>query len=76
MFFKRDYIEVKSSQICGADYDFLNQIMYVKFNNNTEYRYYDVSQEEFNDFLESTSKGKYFATNIKCKKFTKLEVMA
>ena len=56
---------VESSHIDAIGYDDLKEELVVKFKNGQEYTYSDVKPFVYNDFLNSESKGKFFAQNIK-----------
>lgn len=53
-----NWIVVKSSRIKAVFHDEINKKVYLKFINDTVYVYNNVSQEEFNIFIKSSSLGK------------------
>ena len=60
------WILVDSSSVDSIAYDKRSKFIYVKFRNdrgydtiNRIYRYPNCSEQEFNDFLKSNSKGQY-----------------
>jgi len=66
-------IPVSSSNISAIGYDADNQILEVEFTNGAVYSYSGVSSDEYEGFMSSDSKGKYFHANIKNRySFTKL----
>jgi len=66
-------IPVSSSNISAIGYDADNQILEVEFTTGAVYSYSGVSSDEYEGFMSSDSKGKYFHANIKNRySFTKL----
>ena len=55
---------VKSSHIVSVGYNSRSQIMFIKFNDNRVYEYVDVPHENFEEFINSESQGKYAHRNI------------
>ena len=64
-FFDGRFIRVGSSNLHGITYHFLEQELFVDFNNGRTYKYYGVPQDEFMGLLEADSKGRYFHNNIR-----------
>lgn len=60
-----EMIQVDSSNIIKLGYDEENQIVYVRFLNNTLYSYKGVSQMEFDGLLNAPSIGSYLHRNFK-----------
>lgn len=56
---------VKSSNIASIGYDVDTQTLEVEFLSNYRYQYFDVPKNHFNGIMESDSKGRYLAQNIK-----------
>ena len=56
---------VESSHIVSAAYDPRTQTMELKFKNGSTYRYKGVSQDHYQGFMDSDSKGDYHHQNIK-----------
>jgi len=54
----------KSSHIVSTGYNYVNQILYIKFSGNTIYRYFGVPEKVFEDFLSASSHGKFGHQNI------------
>lgn len=55
---------VKSSMIISAGYNAAESILYLKFQNGSVYRYFNVPGSIFNNFLGAESQGKYANRNI------------
>jgi hypothetical protein len=56
---------VNSSQISYVGYDKETKELFIKFKNNSVYRYARVPQDEYNNLLKAESVGKYFTEHIK-----------
>jgi hypothetical protein len=56
---------VKSTQIKQLGFDAKNKTLYIRFRNKKMYSYNPVNQEEYDEFKNSESIGKYFYKNIK-----------
>lgn len=56
---------VSSSNIAELGYDEKDQIVYVRFSNNTMYIYRGVSEIEFQNLLNAPSIGSYLHMNYK-----------
>jgi hypothetical protein len=56
---------VTSTDIYAIGYDADTQTLEVEFNTGSVYAYSDVHQGEYDAFIDSGSKGKYFHANIK-----------
>lgn len=56
---------VSSSNIQAIGYDEANQLLYVRFNNNTLYYYQGVPIAEFDGLQNASSKGSYLNAYIK-----------
>jgi len=68
-----DMIPVDSSHVETVGYDPILREIYVTFKGGTTYRYFDVSESEFNEMLESSSVGSFIANKLKpCKEYQKV----
>lgn len=57
---------LNSSAIHAVDYDFWSGTLYVQFTSGTQfYEYYNVPVTKYLGLLAASSKGKYFAANIR-----------
>lgn len=56
-----------SSMITSSTYDETTKVMTVEFKNGTEYEYTGVEPDEYSNFIDASSQGKYFLENIKGK---------
>lgn len=55
---------LKSSHIISTGYKSSERVLYIKFNGNRVYRYYDVPDAVFEAFLSAESHGKFAHQNI------------
>ncbi|MDR2428698.1 MAG: KTSC domain-containing protein [Candidatus Margulisbacteria bacterium] len=60
-----EMITVNSSNVAEIGYDGTNQILYVRFTNNTLYIYKGVPVGEFDGLKSAPSIGSYLHKNIK-----------
>ncbi len=60
-----DWVPVESRVFEEAAYLPSDRLLYLKFRTGDVYRYFDFPSEQFNEFLEAASKGRYFAHNIR-----------
>jgi len=58
-------ISVSSSNVREIGYDEANQMLYVRFNNNSLYSYQGVPVAEFYDLQNASSVGTHLDQNIK-----------
>ncbi len=56
---------VSSSNISAVGYDADGQTLEIEFTNGSVYQYANVPVGEYDGFMASDSKGKYFHANIK-----------
>ena len=59
------FIEVESSNLKGVFYKGKTNELFVKFKNDSVYRYEDVPKSVYEELLNAESKGKFFAQNVK-----------
>ena len=67
-----EQVEYDSTLIKSSDYNFVQQELNVTFVNGAIYKYYDVTEIEYQTFSTAESLGKEFSVSIKSKKFDKL----
>jgi len=60
-----EMIPVSSSNVQSIGYDEANQVLYVRFTNNTLYCYNGVPVAEFFGLQSTSSVGTYLSQNIK-----------
>jgi hypothetical protein len=56
---------VESSNIKAVGFDPNGRTLRVEFNSGSQYDYEDVPPTVYQEFIESPSKGRFFAQNIK-----------
>jgi hypothetical protein len=54
-----------SSSVASVGYDASARVLEVEFRNGGVYQYLDVQGEEYDEFSEADSKGRYLNTEIK-----------
>lgn len=60
-----DFHPVTSSNIRGVHYDRDHQTLTVVFTTGARYAYQDVPADVYDDFINASSPGGYFADNVK-----------
>ena len=65
--------KVSSSQINEISFDEKENRLYVVFHNNSIYSYAPFTLEQFNEFKDAPSIGKYFYQNVKKLTTTKMK---
>lgn len=60
-----EMVPVVSSNIAAVGYDENTHMLAVQFSNGRTYRYAGVPNGEFQNLLNASSVGSYFASNIK-----------
>jgi KTSC domain len=56
---------VESSVLQAAAYAESRALLYLLFRSGEVYRYFDVPQGQYQEFLAADSKGRYFGRNIR-----------
>ncbi len=59
------YVPVDSSNIEGVNYSISERALDVYFKSGAIYTYFDVDEVTYEQFMTSTSKGKFFNSYIK-----------
>lgn len=60
-----DWVSVVSSNISAIKYDNSDNSLSVRFKDGDEYEYFDVPLALYNDFMNASSKGRFFHQNVK-----------
>jgi hypothetical protein len=55
----------ESKLLAASAYDGEKHILYLRFRSGEVYRYFDVPQWQYQEFLAADSKGRYFGRNIR-----------
>ncbi len=66
------FIDVESSNLKAVSYNTETEELFVKFKNESVYKYDEVSAEEFCLLLFAESIGSYFNKSFRKHKFTKI----
>lgn len=61
----REYKFINSSNLKGVSYDANAKVLYIQFNNNSEYAYHDVPEDEYENLISDPSPGGYLNDSIK-----------
>jgi KTSC domain len=59
------HVLLLSSSLASAGYQTEAQVLEVKFQNGTTYRYFDVPSDVFASLLAAESKGRYFNAHVR-----------
>jgi len=60
------WLALESKMLSAAAYDHSKQILYLRFRNTGDvYRYFDFSAANYQTFLSSESKGRFFRSHIR-----------
>lgn len=60
-----DWLKLDSKMLASVAYDPDKQILYLRFRTGEVYRYFEFSAEDYQNFLNAESRGKYFLANIR-----------
>ena len=60
-----EWVPVESSVFVAAAYAAETRILYLHFRSGEIYRYFAFPEEQYRDFLDASSKGRYFSSNIR-----------
>ena len=56
---------MQSSNLCSVGNDLKTKVLEIEFHSGGIYQYSGVSESEYNALMSASSKGSYFAHNIK-----------
>jgi hypothetical protein len=56
---------IESKLLTSAAFDTDNSILYLRFRSGDVYRYFDFPAEQYQQFLNADSRGRYFLANIR-----------
>ena len=62
---KLNWLNAESSNLDSIAYDVDNKTMYIKFYSGKTYKYSPITENGWREFLNSRSRGSYFAHHIK-----------
>jgi hypothetical protein len=60
-----DWQPLESKMLASSAYDAGKQILYLRFRSGDVYRYFEFPVEQYQEFLDAESHGRYFLSNIK-----------
>jgi hypothetical protein len=55
----------ESKLLASLAYDAGKQILYLRFRTGEVYRYFDFPDEQYREFLDAESRGRYFLSRIR-----------
>jgi hypothetical protein len=62
---KPDWQPVESKMLAAAAYDAPRRSLYLRFHSGEIYRYYTFPANQYQEFLDADSKGRYFLRHIR-----------
>ena len=60
-----DWQPLESKMFTASAYNTAKQILYLRFTGGEVYRYYEFPEEQYQEFLDAESHGRYFLSNIR-----------
>ena len=60
-----DWKPLESKMFTSSAYDLTGNILYLRFTSGEVYRYFDLPEEQYQQFLDADSHGRYFLSNIR-----------
>jgi hypothetical protein len=60
-----DWKPLESKMFTSSAYDAPGNILYLRFTSGEVYRYFDFPAEQYQQFLDADSHGRYFLSNIR-----------
>lgn len=56
---------LESKMFLRAAYDADSRILYLRFRSGDVYRYFELPEEQYQEFLNAESRGRYFLSHIR-----------
>jgi len=60
-----DWQHFESKLLAASAYDDGKRILYLRFRSGEVYRYFGFPEEQYREFLDAESRGRYFLSNIR-----------
>ena len=60
-----DWQALESKMFISSAYDTAKQILYLRFTSGDVYRYFEFPEEQYREFLDAESHGRYFLSTIR-----------
>jgi hypothetical protein len=60
-----DWQPLESKMFISTAYDAEKRILYLRFHSGDVYRYFEFPEEQYSEFLNAESRGRYFLSNIR-----------
>ena len=55
----------ESKSLAASAYDDEKRILYLRFRSGEVYRYFEVPEEQYREFLDAESRGRHFLSHIR-----------
>jgi hypothetical protein len=67
------WLPLESKMFLSVAYDANKRTLYLRFQSEDVYRYFEFSNDDYQQFLSAESKGRYFLSNIRnCFRYERL----
>ena len=60
-----DWQPFESKLLTASAYDARKHTLYLRFRSGDVYRYFEFSREQYQEFLDAESRGRYFLSHIR-----------
>ena len=60
-----DWQSFESKLVASSAYDAGKHILYLRFRSGEVYRYFEFPEEQYPEFLDAESRGRYFLSHIR-----------
>jgi KTSC domain len=60
-----DWQPFESKLLSSSAYEAGKHTLYLRFRSGEVYRYFEFSQEQYQDFIDAESRGRYFLSHIR-----------
>lgn len=60
-----DWLPIESTMFSAGAYDAGRRILYLRFRSGDVYRYFEVPENHYREFLNAESRGRYFLSHIR-----------
>jgi KTSC domain len=60
-----DWQILESKLLASSAYNATKQTLYLRFRSGEVYRYFEFPQQQYQDFLNAESRGRYFLSHIR-----------
>ena len=60
-----DWQTFESKLLAASAYDAGKRVLYLRFRSGDVYRYFELHEERYQEFLDAESRGRYFLSHIR-----------